>query len=92
MIGFIIILILLTIVLMSIGSNDSSARTSKNHDNIYDKAPHKIKCRCLECNEVVMVPKQYLNDLTYRGPQTAKCPNCDWKMTKVKIIQEWGLD
>ena len=38
-----------------------------------------------------MIPKQYL-DLSYRGPQTSKCPNCDWKMRKVKIIQEWGLE
>ena len=57
----------------------------------YKNAPDKIKCKCIECEKVVMIPKQYL-DLSYRGPQTSKCPNCDWKMRKVKIIQEWGLE
>ena len=49
---------------MSISANDSSTETKKSHDEIYDKATDRIKCRCMECNEIVYVPKQYLNDLT----------------------------
>ena len=49
----------------------------------------KIKCQCLECKKVVYIPEEYL-ELRY-GVQTSKCPNCGWKITKVKIIQEWGI-
>lgn len=55
------------------------------------QAPNKIKCKCLEHDKVVMILNQYL-DLSYRGPQISICPNCDWKMRKVKIIQIWRLD
>ena len=48
----------------------------------------KIKCMCLECKKVVYIPEEYL-DTKHRGPQTSKCPNCGYKMRKVKIIQEW---
>ena len=77
---------------MLFDSADTPSKPKKSKEEIHENAPNKIKCKCLECNQVVMIPKQYLNDLTYRGPQTSKCPNCDWKMRKVRIIQEWGLD
>ena len=72
-------------------NNSNSGSGAKDKDAIRSQAPDKIKCRCMECGQVVMIPKQYLGDLSYYGPQTAKCPNCDWKMRKVKIIQTWGL-
>ena len=91
-----IFLIVIVIAYMLGESSSAPSSTSKEKDvekdRIHRNAPNKIKCKCLECNQVVMVPKQYLNDLTYYGPQTAKCPNCDWKLRKVKIIQTWGLD
>ena len=91
-----IFLIVIVIAYMLGESSSAPSSTSKEKeeekDRIHRNAPNKIKCKCLECNQVVMVPRQYLRDLTYYGPQTAKCPNCDWKLRKVKIIQTWGLD
>ena len=92
MIGSVIIFIIVILVICSSGSEDTSNVPRKTHDEIYEQAPLEIKCKCMECNSIIYVPKQYLNDLTYRGPQTGKCPICDWKFRKVKIIQEWGLD
>ena len=91
--GFLIVLAFFILVFIGLFSDSSegSSSTSVSQNEIYKNAPNKIKCRCMECNQVVMIPKQYLN-LARRGIQTAKCPNCDWKMRKVKIIQEWGLE
>lgn len=90
---FIVVIFLIAIELLGelLGSSGASSTSTKEKDEVRLRAPNKIKCKCLECNQVVMIPKQYL-DLSYRGPQTAKCPNCDWKMRKVKIIQTWGLE
>ncbi len=70
-------------------STSNSGATNKSNDTIRSNAPHKIKCRCTKCCQIIMVPKQYLKDLSYHDPQTSKCPKCG--MTKVEIIQTWGL-
>lgn len=86
----VIVVIIKTALHLPTESKIEKENEDMDKDTIYANAPNKIKCKCLHCNQVVMIPKQYLN-LTYRGPQTSKCPNCDWKMRKVKIIQEKGL-
>ena len=89
---FIIVVFAALLVFMYVTTDESDLKPKRTHAEVYETAPANIQCRCMECNEIVMVPKQYLQDLTYRGPQTAKCPNCDWKWRKVRIIQTWGLD
>ena len=63
---------------------------SSTNEAVSWEAMGRAKCQCLSCNETVYIPTQYL-ERRY-GVQNSKCPNCDWKMTKVKIVQTWGIE
>ena len=97
MFALILIIAILMVIDYFISSSESS---SSNHEKSKDsktstneelwKTMGRAKCKCLECNQIVYIPTQYL-ERRY-GVQNSKCPNCGWKMTKVKIIQTWGID
>ena len=83
-----LVLIVIIIALFYIASKvPDSGSTSK--DDVWNTMG-RVKCQCLSCNQTVYIPTQYL-ERRY-GVQNSKCPNCGWKMTKVKIIQTWGID
>ena len=91
MLGIIIILL----VVLWLACLPSGSGTTTNHDEktTSDKdvwsTMGRAQCQCLTCQKIVYIPTQYL-ERRY-GVQNSKCPNCGWKMTKVKIVQTWGI-
>ena len=94
---FILLMIDLVCVLIKMSFNKldevfsgTSNTGSSTNEPVTWEAMGRAKCQCLACNEMVYIPTQYL-ERKY-GVQNSKCPNCGWKMTKVKIVQTWGIE
>ena len=96
MIGLIVIIAVLIWLTCWVSDAETTTKHDKNSSSENGSSKEDVwnsmgsaKCLCLTCNEAVFIPTQYL-ERRY-GVQRSRCPNCDWKMRKVKIIQTWGI-